>query len=75
MNCVLFARMDQVFSLRKNRTLKRYWKNIVEKWEPCFTFTLTCLCIFAMGLIPKNGAILTSRAYDSVGCNFVQPHL
>ena len=26
MNCVLFAKMDQVFSL-KNKTLKKYWKN------------------------------------------------
>ena len=25
MNCVLFAKMDQVFSL-KNKTLKKYWK-------------------------------------------------
>ena len=38
--------MDQVFSLKKNRTLKKYWKNgkkileksgnfvSLEKWEP-----------------------------------------
>ena len=25
MNCVLFAKMDQLFSV-KNRTLKKYWK-------------------------------------------------
>ena len=34
MNCVLFAKMDQVFSLKKNRTLEKYWKNgkkILEK--------------------------------------------
>ena len=46
MNCVLFAKMDQVFS-KENKTLKKYWKigkkireksgNFVslEKWEPC----------------------------------------
>ena len=45
MNRVLFAKMDQVFSL-KNKTLKKYWQmeklmgksgNFVsqEKWEPC----------------------------------------
>ena len=45
MNCVLFAKMDQVFSL-KNKTLKNTgkWKKILEKsgnfvspekWEPC----------------------------------------
>ena len=49
MNCVLFAKMDQVFSLKKNKTLKKYWKNgknsgkikeksgnfvSPEKWEP-----------------------------------------
>ena len=48
MNCVLFAKMDQVFS-KENKTLKKYWKigkntgkvreksgNFVspEKWEP-----------------------------------------
>ena len=48
MNCVLFAKMGQVFSL-KNKTLKKYWKNgkntgkvreksgnfvSPEKWEP-----------------------------------------
>ena len=27
MNCVLFAKVDQVFSLKKNnKTLKKYWK-------------------------------------------------
>ena len=34
MNCVLFAKMDQVFSLKKTRTLEKYWKNgkkILEK--------------------------------------------
>ena len=46
MNCLLFAKMDQVFS-KENKTLKKYWKigkkileksgNFVspEKWEPC----------------------------------------
>ena len=49
MNCVLFAKMDKVFS-KKNKTLKNYWKmekntgkvmeksgNFVnpDKWEPC----------------------------------------
>ena len=49
MNCVLFAKMDQVFS-KENKTPKKYWKigkntgkvreksgNFVipEKWEPC----------------------------------------
>ena len=47
MNCVLFAKMDKVFS-KENKTLKKYWKigkntgkvreksNFVspEKWEP-----------------------------------------
>ena len=46
MNCVLFAKMDQVFS-KENKTLKKYWKigkkKILEKsekfvspekWEP-----------------------------------------
>ena len=51
MNCVLFTKMDQVFSLKKI-TIRKYWKNekntgkvreksenfvSVEKWEPCFT--------------------------------------
>ena len=34
MNCVLFAKMDQVFSQKKTKTLKKYWKNgekILEK--------------------------------------------
>ena len=47
MNHVLFAKMYQVCSLKKNKTLKEYWKmgkkileksvNFVspEKWEPC----------------------------------------
>ena len=26
MNCALFAKMDQIFSL-KNKTLKKYWKS------------------------------------------------
>ena len=46
MNCVLFAKMDQIFSL-KNKTLKKIlekWKKMLEKsgnfvspekWEPC----------------------------------------
>ena len=42
MNCVLFAKLDQVFSL-KNKTLKKYWKNgkkvrpgiLSEKWVLC----------------------------------------
>ena len=45
MNCVLFAKMDQVFS-KENKTLKKYWKIgkkywksqgifvSPEKWEP-----------------------------------------
>ena len=32
MNCVLFAKMDQVFSLG-NRTLKKYWKNGKKYWK------------------------------------------
>ena len=44
---VLFAKVDKVFSLKKNKTLKKYWtkwKKILEKsgnfvspekWEPC----------------------------------------
>ena len=50
MNCVLFAKMDQVFSL-KNKTLKNTgkWRKILEKsgnfvslekWEPCFELNL-----------------------------------
>ena len=46
MNCVLFAKMDQVFN-KENKTLKKNWKigkKILEKsgtfvspekWEPC----------------------------------------
>ena len=45
MNCVLFAKMDQVFS-KENKTLKNTGKLekileksgnfvILEKWEPC----------------------------------------
>ena len=26
MNCVLFAKMEKVLSLKKNKTLKKYWK-------------------------------------------------
>ena len=49
MNCVLFAKMDQVFS-KENKALKKYWKigkkileksgNFVspEKPEPCQTY-------------------------------------
>ena len=40
MNCVLFAQMDQVFSL-KNRTLKKYWKmgkNTVKVREKSWNF-------------------------------------
>ena len=32
MNCVLFAKMGQVFSL-KNKTLKKYWKNGKKYWK------------------------------------------
>ena len=50
MNCILFAKMDQVFSL-ENKTLKNTGKiekileksgNFVspEKWEPCPGFPL-----------------------------------
>ena len=40
MNSVLFAKMDQVFSLKK-QNIKKYWKSrgvfvSLEKWEPCF---------------------------------------
>ena len=40
MNCVLFSKMDQVFSLKKhNKTVTKYWKSpgnfvSLEKWEP-----------------------------------------
>ena len=56
MNCVLFAKMDQVFS-KENKTLKKYWKigkkileksgNFVspEKWEP---WMLTCANPFSV---------------------------
>ena len=56
MNCVLFAKMDQVFS-KENKTLKKYWKigkkileksgNFVspEKWEP---FTLKGISIYKL---------------------------
>ena len=32
MNCVLFAKMDQVFS-KENRTLKKYWKIGKKYWK------------------------------------------
>ena len=32
MNCVLFAKMDQVFS-KKNKTLKKYWKIGKKYWK------------------------------------------
>ena len=40
MNCVLFAKMDQVFSFLKknNKTFKKYWKiekNTGKVWEFC----------------------------------------
>ena len=47
MNCVFFAKMDQIFSLKKNQNIKKYWKmggggileksrnfDSPEKWEP-----------------------------------------
>ena len=46
MNCVLFAKMDQVFSLKKQQDIKKILENgkkileksgnfvIPEKWEP-----------------------------------------
>ena len=34
MNCVLFAKMDQVFSYKKKtKTLKKYWKNGKKYWK------------------------------------------
>ena len=40
MNCILFAKIYQVFSKKKQNFKKKYWKksgNFVspEKWEPC----------------------------------------
>ena len=32
MNCVLFAKMDQVFS-KENQTLKKYWKIGEKYWK------------------------------------------
>ena len=32
MTCVLFAKMDQVLSL-KNKTFKEYWKNENKYWK------------------------------------------
>ena len=32
MNCVLFAKMDQVFS-KENKTLKKYWKIGKKYWK------------------------------------------
>ena len=32
MNCVLFAKMDQVFS-EENKTLKKYWKFGKKYWK------------------------------------------
>ena len=32
MNCVLFDKMDQVFSLKK-KTIKKYWKNGKRYWK------------------------------------------
>ena len=54
MNCVLFAKMDKVFSFKKNikRILekwKKYWKsrNFVspEKWEPSVLLSSHSLCL------------------------------
>ena len=33
MNCVLFAKVDQVFSLKKTKTFKKYWKNGKKYWK------------------------------------------
>ena len=33
MNCVLFAKMDQVFGLKKKQKLKKYWKNGKKYWK------------------------------------------
>ena len=32
MNCVLFDKMDQVFSLKK-KNIKKYWKNGKRYWK------------------------------------------
>ena len=32
MNCVLFAKMDQVSS-KENKTLKKYWKIVEKYWK------------------------------------------
>ena len=32
MNCVVFAKMDQVFS-KENKTLKKYWKTGEKYWK------------------------------------------
>ena len=32
MNCILFAKMDQVFS-KENKTLKKYWKIGEKYWK------------------------------------------
>ena len=41
MNCILFAKRDQIVSLKTNKTLngKKYWKHLgnfvtPEKWKP-----------------------------------------
>ena len=33
MNCVLFAKMDKVFKLKKNKTLQKYWKIGKKYWK------------------------------------------
>ena len=58
MNCVLFAKMDQVFS-KENKTLKKYWKSGKKYWksqgkvrEFCLSGkvgTLSALCQLKMG--------------------------
>ena len=53
MNCILFAKIDQVFSL-KNRTLKKYRKNGKKYWksqgivrEFCQSRKVGTLCMFS----------------------------
>ena len=63
MNCILFAKMDQVLSLEKQniKIILENWKKLLEKfwnfvssgkWEPCNKLTCYCfvsdlLCYFA----------------------------
>ena len=69
MNCVLFAKMDQVFS-KENKTLKKIlenWKKILEKsgnfvslekWEPCNQDKCRSRAPFLCSWIPLSSLLI-----------------